>query len=80
MVEKVIATLPALVRPLIEARLPDWLAPRWFTRPDEGLALLAGAEIAWLDVGSPKEIAAAVASVKDALAPHRAGRSRLPAT
>ena len=65
MVDKVIATLPALVRPLIEARLPDWLEPRWFSEPQDALALLDGAEIAWLDIGNLKEIAAAVAYARD---------------
>ena len=27
---KTTAALPALVRPLIEAQLPDWVEPRWF--------------------------------------------------
>ncbi len=44
------ATLPAAIRPLIEARLPDWLDARWFTNLDDALALASDTEIGWLDM------------------------------
>ncbi|UVO53382.1 D-2-hydroxyacid dehydrogenase [Sphingomonas sp. SUN039] len=54
------ATLPALVRPLIESRLPDWLTPRWFATKDEAIALAADAEIGWFDFYEKPDMAAAI--------------------
>ncbi len=45
-----IATLPAVARPLLEARLPDWIEARWFTSRQEALALAPGTEIGWFDL------------------------------
>jgi phosphoglycerate dehydrogenase-like enzyme len=55
-----IATLPALVRPLIEARLPDWLVPRWFATKDEAIALAPDAEIGWFDFYDKPSMAEAI--------------------
>ncbi len=55
-----LATLPALVRPLIESRLPDWLTPRWFTTKDEAIALAADAEIGWFDFYMKPDMAEAI--------------------
>ncbi len=44
------ATLPAAIRPLIEARLPEWVEPRWFITKDDALALAPDTEIGWLDM------------------------------
>lgn len=46
---KTIAVLNALVRPLLEDRLPDWLDARWFASPEELFAMAPEAEIAWFD-------------------------------
>jgi len=54
------ATLPALVRPLIEARLPGWLSPRWFTTKDEAIALAPDAEIGWFDFYDKPAMAEAI--------------------
>jgi phosphoglycerate dehydrogenase-like enzyme len=53
----ILATLPALIRPLIEHRLPDWITPRWFLTKDEALASAADAEIGWFDLYHKTEIA-----------------------
>jgi phosphoglycerate dehydrogenase-like enzyme len=55
-----LATLPALVRPLIESRLPDWLTPRWFVTLDEAIALAPDAEIGWFDFYTKPDMAAAI--------------------
>lgn len=44
-----IAVLNAMIRPLLEPRLPGWVRPRWFTTTDELLALAPQAEIGWFD-------------------------------
>jgi len=43
------AVLPALARPLIEARLPRDLDIVWFATPDEAKAAIVDADIAWVD-------------------------------
>ncbi len=55
-----LATLPALVRPLIESRLPGWLTPRWFTSRTEALALAPDAEIGWFDMYEKPDMAFAI--------------------
>ncbi len=47
---KTIAVLSALIRPLIEPRLPDWVEPHWFMTKEEALALAPQAEIGWFDM------------------------------
>jgi phosphoglycerate dehydrogenase-like enzyme len=44
-----IAVFNAMLRPLIEERLPDWLEPRWFASTEELYALAPEAEIGWFD-------------------------------
>ncbi len=44
------AVLSALIRPLLEPQLPDWLDVRWFASKDEALALAPDAEIGWFDL------------------------------
>ncbi len=56
-----IAALPALVRPLIEARLPDWLDVRWFMTKEEAFALAPLAEIGWFDMYDKDDMATAIA-------------------
>jgi phosphoglycerate dehydrogenase-like enzyme len=63
--EKIIAALPALVRPLIEAQLPGWLEARWFASKAEALAAGSGAEIGWFDMYSKPSMAAAILNATD---------------
>jgi len=41
--------LSAMIRPLVEARLPDWVEPLWFGNRDEALDIAPQAEIGWFD-------------------------------
>ena len=54
------AALSAMVRPLVEARLPDWVDPLWFSSVDEALALAPKAEIGWFDFNEKEPMAQAV--------------------
>lgn len=59
-----VTLLNALIRPLVEGRLPDWVEPRWFTSSEEMLALAPEAEIGWFDgydfAATPRAAAAGV--------------------
>ena len=44
-----VAVLNAMLRPLLEHRLPHWVEPRWFATSEELLALAPEAEIGWFD-------------------------------
>jgi phosphoglycerate dehydrogenase-like enzyme len=65
MTDTLIATLPAMVRPYIEAHLPLWLQPRWFSNRGEALALAPGAQIGWFDMYDKHAMAAAIAAAVD---------------
>ena len=41
--------LSSMIRPLVEARLPDWVEPLWFASQDEALEIATQAEIGWFD-------------------------------
>ncbi|WP_133364904.1 NAD(P)-dependent oxidoreductase [Qipengyuania sediminis] len=59
--------LSALVRPLLEPQLPDWVAPRWFLSKEEALALAPEAAIGWVDLNDKEamaEIVTAATSLK----------------
>ena len=60
-----IATLPALLRPLIESRLPDGINVRWFTTKDEAISHGAGAEIGWFDMYDKGDMADVIANATD---------------
>ncbi len=47
----------ALIRPLIEPHLPDWVAPHWFTSKAEALALAPIADIGWFDMYDKADMA-----------------------
>ncbi len=51
------AVLPALVRPLVEPHLPDWVEPCYFMTKDEALALAPEAEIGWFDMYDKRDMA-----------------------
>jgi phosphoglycerate dehydrogenase-like enzyme len=54
------AVLPALARPLLEPHLPADLDAAWFTTPAEAQAMIADADIAWVDFHPQGLIADAV--------------------
>jgi phosphoglycerate dehydrogenase-like enzyme len=61
------AVLPALTRPLIESGLPAGIEPHWFASREEAIAMVADADIAWVDMMRPDwtgEAAAAGARLK----------------
>ncbi len=47
---KTVALISALIRPLLEPRLPDWVEPLWFVTREEALELAPQAEIGWFDM------------------------------
>lgn len=54
------AVLPAAARPLLEAQLPADVEPAWFTSPDEAKAMIADADIAWVDMQPTRHVADAI--------------------
>lgn len=56
------AVLPALARSLIEPQLPAGLDVAWFTNHEEATAMVADADIAWVDMQRPAWTAEAVAA------------------
>lgn len=53
--------LPAMARPLIEARLPDGLDIHWFTSHEDAETHIADADFAWADMSRPQWTGAAAA-------------------
>ncbi|BCA64333.1 hypothetical protein HMP09_3567 [Sphingomonas sp. HMP9] len=51
------AVLPAAARPLLEPHLPAELETAWFAKPAEANAMIADADIAWVDM-QPTELVA----------------------
>ncbi len=51
------AVLPAAARPLLEPHLPADLEAVWFAKPEEANAMIADADIAWVDM-QPTELVA----------------------
>ncbi|MCP3733560.1 D-2-hydroxyacid dehydrogenase [Sphingomonas sp. RP10(2022)] len=54
------AVLPAIARGLLEPQLPADIEPAWFTSPDEAKAMIADAEIAWVDMQPTRLTEAAI--------------------
>lgn len=54
------AVLSALIRPLVEPRLPDWVDPLWFANVEELHELAPQAEIGWFDLQQHEPMAEAV--------------------
>jgi phosphoglycerate dehydrogenase-like enzyme len=57
-----VTVLNALIRPLIEQRLPDWVEPLYFSSTDELRALAPRAEIGWFDLYNKLHMSEAVES------------------
>lgn len=57
---KPIAVLNALLKPLVEGRLPDWLEARWYATKEEALELADEAEIGWFDFYNRADVRAVV--------------------
>ncbi len=55
------AVLSALVRPLVETRLPENIDVRWFMSKEEAFALAPHAEIGWFDMYDKADMAEAIA-------------------
>jgi phosphoglycerate dehydrogenase-like enzyme len=55
-----IAVLPALLRPMVEMRLPGWIEPRWWASVEEMHAHAPEAEIGWFDMHEKPPFLAAV--------------------
>ena len=61
------AVLSALIRPLVEPRLPGWVEPLWFASKEQALELAPEAEIGWFDLNEKQpmiEIAEAATALK----------------
>ena len=61
------AVLSAMIRPLVEPRLPDWVEPLWFASKEQALEFAPEAEIGWFDLNEKEpmvEIARAATNLK----------------
>ncbi|WP_019514940.1 D-2-hydroxyacid dehydrogenase [Sphingomonas sp. Mn802worker] len=61
------AVLPAIARPLLEQHLPADIETAWFTSPDEAKAMIADADIAWVDMQPTEHVADAIRASGPAL-------------
>ncbi|WP_088307548.1 D-2-hydroxyacid dehydrogenase [Novosphingobium sp. B 225] len=55
-----VTVINALLRPLLEAHLPDWIEPRWYATKEEVFALAPEAEIGWFDMYTKADVIEAV--------------------
>ena len=61
------AVLSAMIRPLVEPRLPEWVEPLWFASKEQALEFAPQAEIGWFDLNEKEpmvEIATAATQLK----------------
>lgn len=49
-----------MVRPFLEAKLPDWIEPHWYSTHEEAMALAPHAEIGWFDMYSQADMKATI--------------------
>ena len=59
------AALSALIRPLIEPRLPEWVEPLWFGTHEEALEVAPHAEIGWFDMYDQASMSAAITAAEN---------------
>jgi phosphoglycerate dehydrogenase-like enzyme len=62
---KIKTTLAAMLKPMLENRLPDWVEPHWFTSKEEAMAMAPGAEIGWFDMYKKADMAPIIAEASD---------------
>ncbi len=62
---KVHTALSAMLKPILEGRLPEWVEPRWFATKEEALAMAPGAEIGWFDMYKKADMAAVITNASD---------------
>lgn len=55
-----VAVLNAVLKPLIESRLPDWVDARWYATKQEAFDLAPQAEIGWFDFFRKDDMAQAI--------------------
>lgn len=55
-----VAVMSAMIRPLIEPKLPDWVEPCYFSTKEEALALAPRADIGWFDMVDRADMAATI--------------------
>ena len=55
-----VAVLNAVLKPLIESRLPDWVDARWYATKQEAFDLAPQAEIGWFDFFRKGDMAQAI--------------------
>ncbi len=61
------AVMSALIRPLVEPRLPNWVEPMWFMTKEQALEMAPEAEIGWFDLNDKQpmiEIAKAATNLQ----------------
>lgn len=51
------AVMSALIRPLVEPRLPGWVEPLWFMSKEQALEFAPEAEIGWFDLNEKEPMA-----------------------
>lgn len=61
------AVLPAITRPLLEPHLPADMDVAWFARPEDANAMIADADIAWVDMQPTRLVADAIGHAGPAL-------------
>ncbi|MCC6924767.1 D-2-hydroxyacid dehydrogenase [Novosphingobium sp.] len=52
-----VTVLNAVLRPLLERRLPEWVDVRWYETKEQAFALAPAAEIGWFDMHSKADMA-----------------------
>lgn len=55
-----VAVLNAMLKPLLEGRLPDWLDVRWYATKGEAMELAPQAEIGWFDMHAKEDMVEAI--------------------
>lgn len=61
---KSVAVMSAMIRPLVEAHLPDWVEPHYFSTREEAIQLAPLAEIGWFDMYHRADMAAAITAAE----------------